>query len=86
MSDWWDRAECAGVEDNTIFFPELVRGDFGSHHYDRAREFCNVCPVRAECLEFQMEFEEETGRRDGMFGGLTPRERDQLFQKRIRNG
>ncbi|MFN9902887.1 MAG: WhiB family transcriptional regulator [bacterium] len=31
--------------------------------------------MRSECLEFQMAFEEETGRRDGMWGGLTPTER-----------
>jgi hypothetical protein len=31
-----------------------------------------------------MPFEEASGRRDGMWGGLTPREREVLFQQRIR--
>jgi hypothetical protein len=31
-----------------------------------------------------MKFEEETGRRDGMWGGTTPKEREKLFHERIR--
>jgi hypothetical protein len=45
---------------------------------------CERCTVRLECLNFQMEFEERTGRRDGMWGGLTPKERDLLAHERMK--
>lgn len=77
MGNWWDKANCRGA-DITIFFPDLETSKAGAHVWARAKAFCNGCPVRLDCLEFQMPFEEITGRRDGMFGGLTPRERDTL--------
>jgi WhiB family redox-sensing transcriptional regulator len=71
-------------EDPTIFFPDIERGQTGAHVWDRAREICSSCSVRSECLEFQMQFEEVTGRRDGMWGGLSPKERDKLFWERVK--
>lgn len=84
--NWFSKAACAGIAsvDPTIFFPDLERGQQGAHVWDKARQICNSCAVRQECLEYQMKFEEETGRRDGMWGGLTPKERDRLFYESIR--
>lgn len=86
MSEWFDRAECKGVAkiDPTIFFPDVERGANGAHVWDTAREYCGRCAVRRECLEFQMPFEEATGRRDGMWGGLTPKERERLAWERMK--
>jgi WhiB family redox-sensing transcriptional regulator len=83
---WFDKAACAGIAkvDPTIFFPDVERGHTGPHVWDQARAICRSCVVRHECLEYQMKFEEESGRRDGMWGGYTPKEREQLFQERIR--
>jgi WhiB family redox-sensing transcriptional regulator len=45
--------------------------------YKLAREFCNRCPVKAECLTYALENDEQ----EGMFGGLSPVERNQLKRK-----
>ncbi len=83
---WADHAACKGMAktDPHVFFPDIERGMTSPHVWDKAREICIGCPVRIECLEEQMPFEEASGRRDGMWGGLTPREREVLFQQRIR--
>jgi WhiB family redox-sensing transcriptional regulator len=83
---WEDRAACRGVAkvDPFIFFPDIDRGQTSPHVWDQAREICAGCDVRVECLRFQMAFEEVTGRRDGMWGGLTPKEREHLFQDSIK--
>lgn len=58
--------------------PELW---FSTHEsgakYKMARNLCNRCPVRAQCLEYALSNEEEFG----MFGGLTPKERHKLKMK-----
>lgn len=45
QSDWMTEANCVG-EDPEIFFPE--HGGLNSE----ARQICNACPVREECLEY----------------------------------
>lgn len=82
VSDWRDRAECLGAGAH-IFFPDIEKGERGDHVWEQARSICSVCPVTRECLSYALPFEEVTGRRDGMFGGLTPKERDQLVWKRM---
>lgn len=74
---WFDKAACRGVP-SAVFFPEIPTGDVRPHYWEQARAYCAACPVRVECLAFCLPFEDETGRRNGMWGGLTPRERDQL--------
>ena len=82
--DWADRAECRGIRDTSIFFPEIERGNCNPAVWNEARSICERCGVRVQCLESQMPFEEITGRRDGMWGGLTPKERDALAYERQR--
>ncbi len=84
MAEWFEYANCRGVNDNSIFFPDADRMRQGSHVWDDALKFCTSCPVRRECLDFQMPFEEASGRRDGMWGGLTPKQRDMLAYERQR--
>lgn len=74
---WETKAACRGVNDSAVFFPEIPSGDVRDHYWRKARAYCAVCPVRQECLSFVLPFEKASGRRDGMWGGMTPRERDQ---------
>lgn len=64
---WRDYAACL----------EVYADAFYPHKYDRAscreaKAICANCPVDAECLEAAFEVDEPFG----IWGGLTPRERD----------
>lgn len=62
--DWQDDAVCAET-DPDLFFP-----DSGETYKSlRAREFCAVCPVIAECAALGQQFS------FGIFGGMTPSQR-----------
>lgn len=65
--DWQDRALCAEVS------PEFFVLDVGVPAKD-AKSICARCPVTAECLLWAL----ETDTREGVFGGLSPRERRAL--------
>jgi len=68
---WTDQALCAQT-DPEAFFPE--KG--GSSR--EAKRVCRACPVRAECLEYALAFDE----RFGIWGGLSERERRRLKRQR----
>lgn len=71
---WRAEAVCA-TTDPELFFNDSESG--GS--YVAARRICAICPVRDACLDDAMAFEaSNAGRRYGMYGGLTPRERATL--------
>lgn len=72
VTDWSDRAECAGV-DPDLFFPE--RGA----SLAAARQVCAVCPVRRECLQYAL----DAGEMHGIWGGLSEKERRRI--RRTRN-
>lgn len=73
---WQLRAACGGMDVN-IFFPEKGRGP------RKARLVCGVCEVTKECLDEGMKL---TGREnEGIWGGLTRNERDNL-RRRSRRG
>ena len=64
---WQDEAACK-PEDTSIFFstdPELVA---------KAKAVCATCPVTSRCLEFALHNQVW----EGIFGGLTPDEREAL--------
>lgn len=69
---WLEEALCRGM-DRSIFFPE-------DGEYDEARAICDCCPVKNPCAEYAHGFEWD---KDGMFGGLTPRERMFIRDKRL---
>jgi WhiB family redox-sensing transcriptional regulator len=77
--DWMDQAACRGA-DPALFFP---KGD--NPRYVAARRLCAACPVRVRCVEFAESFEQGAcaaeGRRAGMWGGLTPRGREQRARR-----
>ena len=75
---WWDDAPCKGM-DNAIFFPEVGKGHSSKGAYDDALAVCEACQYRRKCLDFAMESEVNDIRRYGVFGGMTPREREEYF-------
>lgn len=64
---WHEHAVCPST-DPEAFFPQ--KG--GSTR--EAKAICKGCPVRAECLDYALEFDE----RFGIYGGLSERERRRL--------
>jgi WhiB family redox-sensing transcriptional regulator len=63
---WQDQAACAGMG-TTLFFSG--KGD--NRWVAEAKAMCARCDVVEECLQWAI----DTGSRHGVFGGLTPRER-----------
>lgn len=68
--EWQERALCAQT-DPEAFFPE--KG--GSTR--EAKQICNSCDVRSECLEYALGHDE----RFGIWGGLSERERRRLRRR-----
>ncbi len=67
--EWTDRAECRDIEPSDVFFevtnPAYVR---------MAKSICSMCTVKKACIEFAL----RTDQKDGIWGGLTPKERRRL--------
>lgn len=91
---WHEEGECKG-RDQKIWYPDIFDEDgeewiddgtiweaFGdtSHYYDKAREFCEACPVKEACLLAALADKE----RLGMWGGLTPIERRRIERRERR--
>lgn len=70
---WRSKAACQGWDTN-VFFPQ--RG----HLVAQAKRICADCPVTRECLEWA----EETSTYHGVFGGLSPNERERLRRTKER--
>ena len=71
MTDnWRDHAECRGTNP-ALFIPE--RGDNNGF----AKAICAICPSKQPCLEYAIAHNEP-----GVWGGTTPRERDQIRRRR----
>lgn len=65
--EWAPLAACKNA-DADLFFPG--KGNFG----DRAKDYCEKCEVRGECLQTALKERE----RFGIWGGLTARERQRI--------
>lgn len=68
---WRQRAACQGL-DPDIFYP------ISEDDADEAKAVCAGCSVRQLCLDFALVHRE----RDGVWGGLTDRERRRLVRQR----
>lgn len=64
---WKDRAACHGLPDHFFFPPPKVRT------FEATRRVCAGCEVRAECLVYALNHED-----NGIWGGLTEAERRAL--------
>ncbi len=69
--EWLEVAACRGV-DPVLFFPE--RGE----DWKPAKEVCQSCPVKVECLEFAL----TENIKFGIWGGKSERERRRIRRKR----
>ena len=69
-ASWRQRAACRGV-DPDIFYP-VSDDDSGE-----AKALCASCSVRQACLEYSLAARE----REGVWGGLTERERRRIVRQ-----
>lgn len=72
---WQDHSACLGLNPD-LFFPE--RGDNGRE----AKKVCAVCTVRDSCLEYAI----RARFHEGIYGGMTSRDRKRLITRRLRAG
>ena len=72
-STWRTHARCRGA-DPDVFHP--AEGDERAE--ELARAICVLCPVRESCLEYALTARE----RDGVWGGMTARERRRILRHR----
>lgn len=70
---WRQLARCRGV-DPEVFYP--VSDD--EEAADEAKSICALCPVRETCLEYALTAREK----EGVWGGLTERERRRILRRR----
>jgi WhiB family transcriptional regulator, redox-sensing transcriptional regulator len=70
--DWRHDAECLRYVGLVDFFP--TRGESARD----AKAICATCPVRQECLEYALRWDQLCG----VWGGLSERERRQLRRER----
>jgi len=66
---WRQQAICRDT-DPDLFFPVGTTGQ-ALVQIERAREVCNQCPVKRDCLEFAL----ETNQDSGIWGGTSEEER-----------
>jgi WhiB family transcriptional regulator, redox-sensing transcriptional regulator len=71
---WRQRAACRGI-DADIFYPT------SDEEAEEAKAICSTCAVRQVCLEQAISQRE----REGVWGGLTERERRRLIRQRRRS-
>lgn len=78
--EWRERAECRGL-DTSMFIPSSSgkKGRPSSSDYTKAKEVCMACSVRLHCLNFALD---NNHNEFGMFGGLSPRSRQEILRKR----
>jgi WhiB family transcriptional regulator, redox-sensing transcriptional regulator len=68
---WRQLGRCRGI-DPDIFYPDSDEGAA------EAKEICALCPVRETCLEYALTVREK----NGVWGGLTERERRRVLRQR----
>jgi WhiB family redox-sensing transcriptional regulator len=73
-TDWWVDAACRVDDSNTFFSPRTGRS-IPLRQTLRAKAVCARCPVQKQCLDAAL----TRGEPEGIWGGLTPRERRKLI-------
>ena len=71
---WQAAAACRGNAAALFDFAHDERGPSGRARVSAAKQVCVACTVRAQCLQFALAHAEP----HGIWGGLTPQEREQL--------
>ena len=75
---WQEQALCA-QGDASLWFPPRS----GAREAAAAVTVCCRCPVVDECLTYAMECEDLDRFHYGIWGGLTPRQRERLARARV---
>ena len=70
---------CVATRIPELFFPIGTTG-FALLQIEKARQVCGECQVRAECLEFAL----DTNQDSGIWGGLSEEERRVIRRRRAR--
>ena len=70
---WRNRGACNGL-DPAVFFPD------SEENAQEAKSICSECVVRLSCLEHALAVRE----RDGVWGGMTEKERRRIIRQRRR--
>lgn len=67
---WFADRSCSTFRDPSLWFSGYAE-DIAA-----AKAICWSCPVRSECLKYQLDWERRVGHSEyGIFGGRTPHER-----------
>ena len=69
--EWRKKARCQGLEGDR-FFP----GQYENAVAKQAKQICQECTVRKDCLEYAL----KVGEKHGIWGGLSERERRPLHK------
>jgi WhiB family redox-sensing transcriptional regulator len=77
--EWAARGACRH-SDPELFFPITSAGP-AAGQLAKAKEVCDRCPVRDECLTFAL----ETGQDFGVWGGTTEIERRTMRRRQVRH-
>lgn len=75
-TDWMEQAQCKG-QGRYFYAPEAERPDARERRQAVAKKICETCVVREACLEYALIRNEK----DGIWGGLTERERRQVRRR-----
>lgn len=69
--------------DGFTLLTELMeeRNSTDSDTVEQARAVCNACPARGACLAWVITDEKPAGRWGGMYGGLTPKQRQMRYDR-----
>ena len=70
-NDWMARGSCRTVEPS-VFFPSDGVG------VEVARQICQTCPVKQQCLEYAIQHRID----HGVWGGASERERRRIARRR----
>ena len=74
---WRSNAICRDT-DPDLFFPIGTTG-FALMQIDRAKEVCDQCPVKVDCLDYAL----ETNQDSGIWGGTSEEERRTLRRQYV---
>jgi WhiB family redox-sensing transcriptional regulator len=77
LEEWMSQAVCASV-DPELWFPAREGSSVTAKRICKGFRDRPPCPVRLECLEYALRWDE----RFGVWGGLSERERNKLKKQR----
>lgn len=75
--EWQLLGSCRGADSTVFFLPEGERGPRKARRERAAKAICQTCPVLERCAAFALSTREPYG----VWGGLTPEEREVLWTR-----